>query len=417
MMKTYVGLLLFIFHCSFLKGQNSTSDSLRYAFRNYQLQAPQEKLFIHTDKTFYLAGETIWFKVYVMDAASHRPMDISSLSYIEVLNKEDKSVMRARVSMTSGYGNGFLVIPGFLNSGNYILRGYTNWMKNFSAEFYFEQPITIVNTLKRLTATSTAPRHATIQFFPEGGNLISGISSKLAFKAVDRNGIGINCRGVVVNQHNDTIASFQALHNGMGSFQIRPEKESVYYALVWLQDSLIKEKLPAAELRGYSMSLNTTEPDNIKIVVRATPEYDNTSIYLFAQTRQVAKSVQVSEIKNGEALFILNKKELGDGISTITIFDGERRPVCERLVFKRPEKILSITAAPDKEVYGKRDSVKIGLLAESGSRAVMSNLSASVFMIDPLQKSPDQDISAYLYLASDLKGIIESPDYYFAKQG
>ena len=125
----------FIFHCShFLNAQNSTSDSLRYDISTIiNFKSPQEKLFVHMDKTFYLAGETIWFKVYVVDAASHRPMDVSSLSYIEVLNKEDKSVLRARVSMTSGYGNGFLVIPGFLNSGNYILRGYTNWMKNFSA--------------------------------------------------------------------------------------------------------------------------------------------------------------------------------------------------------------------------------------------------------------------------------------------
>ncbi len=97
------------------------------------------------------------------------------------------------------------MIPGFLNSGNYILRAYTNWMKNFSPDFYFEQPITIVNTMKRLTISGSSKHNPVIGFFPEGGNLVAGFSSKVAFKAVDSNGTGLNCHGVIVSQQKDTV--------------------------------------------------------------------------------------------------------------------------------------------------------------------------------------------------------------------
>jgi hypothetical protein len=89
--------------------------------------------------------------------------------------------------MKNGFGNGYLVIPGFLNSGNYILRGYTNWMKNFSPDFYFEQPIMIVNTMKRLTITRSVK--AFRRLFFRRRNLVAGFSARVAFsEAVDSSG-------------------------------------------------------------------------------------------------------------------------------------------------------------------------------------------------------------------------------------
>jgi hypothetical protein len=122
----------------------------------------------------------------------------------------------------------------------------------------------------------------------------------------------------------------------------------------------------------------------------------------------------MDELQNGEAECTIRKKGMGDGVSTITVFDANRRPVCERLFFKRPEKKLSIIASTDQSVYNKRTAVHIDLHTRSGSQFVPGNLSAAVFMTDALQKIPEQNIVSYLWLASDLKGNIESPDYYFA---
>jgi hypothetical protein len=412
-MKKIVAFILLFVNAYYLTAQELKPESLRQKFHSYQLNAPQEKIFIHTDKNFYLTGETIWLKAYLVDASFHRPLGVSSISYIEVLNRDMKPVLQAKIAMKKGFGNGYLVIPGFLNSGNYVLRAYTNWMKNFSPDFYFEQPLTIVNTMKRLTITSSSRHNPIISFFPEGGNLVTGFTSKVAFKAVDSNGIGLNCHGVIVSQQNDTITSFESFHNGMGSFQFRPEKKQDYYAVLKLGDSLIKQKLPVAEERGISMDVQEEDADLVKVMVRATPEFEGSQIFLFTQTRQVARNTQVSSLTNGEASFLIHKKYLGDGISAITIFNAERQPVCERLIFKRQEKKLSIQATTDQHTYDLRSPVNIDLLSQTNGQAISANLSASVLMIDALQKIPEPDIVSYLYLSSDLKGNIESPSYYF----
>jgi hypothetical protein len=412
-MKKIVGFLLFLLNGYHPNAQNLSADSLKQKFHIYQLNVPQEKIFIHTDKTFYLTGETVWLKAYLVDASFHRPLGVSSISYVEVLNRDMKPVLQAKIAMKKGFGNGYLVIPGFLNSGNYILRGYTNWMKNFSPDFYFEQPITIVNTMKRLTITRSVKHVPTVHFFPEGGYLVAGFSARLAFKAVDSSGVGLNCHGVIVSQLNDTIVSFQSFHNGMGSFQFRPEKNMNYFAVLRLGDSLIKQKLPAAEDRGICMNVHDEDPDILKVRVLATPEFEGSQIFLFAQTRQVAKNIQISSLKNGEASFTINKKDLGEGISTITLFNAERQPICERLIFKRQDKKLTINTKTDQLIYDMRSPVNIDLHTLTNDQPVAGNLSASVLMIDALQKIPEQNIVSYLYLNSDLKGNIESPSYYF----
>jgi uncharacterized protein YfaS (alpha-2-macroglobulin family) len=166
-MKCCAYFLVFFLQCGLLNAQSQQADLLKQQFYNYQSGTFQEKLFIHTDKSFYLAGETIWFKVYDVDASFHKPLTTSTIAYTEILNKDLKPVLQTKVQLSNGSGNGSVTIPGFLPTGNYIFRAYTSWMKNFSPDFYFEQTIHIVNTLKSLCRPALK-LPASIQFFPEG---------------------------------------------------------------------------------------------------------------------------------------------------------------------------------------------------------------------------------------------------------
>ena len=414
-MKSCVGLFIFLLTSGWASAQDQLIDNLQQQYQNYQSGNLQEKLFVHTDKTFYLAGETVWFKVYALDASFHKPLAISSVAYIEILNKDLKPVVQSKVAMSNGNGNGSFILPGSLSSGNYIFRAYSSWMKNFSPDFYYEQTLHIVNTLK-LTPTSNSPKPLpNIQFFPEGGTEVLGFVGKIAFKATDGEGRGIDCQGLIVNNHNDTISRFQSLHNGMGNFQLKPEKNSSYYAVLKINDTLIKEKLPDADDRGFIMKVNTDEAGKLNVSVFATPDFNNTRIYLFAHTRQVVKNVQSAVVKEGTATFMIDKKDLGDGISAITLFNSLRQPVCERLVFKRPHETLLIQSKTDQPTYTIRKPVNISLnTSNSVNLPLAGNLSMSVFMIDSLQHIPEQNIVYWLYLNSDLKGRIQSPEYYFS---
>ena len=144
-------IILFAITLSYTIGVHAQEKMLNAvpSFANTAAPTFHEKIFVHTDKSFYLAGELLWFKIYQADGYLNLPIDISKVSYVEVLSNDKKPVLQAKISMTSGTGSGSFFIPPSMPSGNYLLRAYTNWMKNFEPDLYFEKTITIVNPLKR----------------------------------------------------------------------------------------------------------------------------------------------------------------------------------------------------------------------------------------------------------------------------
>ena len=213
-------------------GQQDMVNAMVNSLNTYNQQHLQEKIFIHTDRSLYACGEIMWFKLYNADATLNKPITISKIAYVEVLNSDQKPVFQAKIELKEGSGSGSFLIPFSLNSGSYVLRAYTNWMKNYSADLFFETPITIVNTLKKLSSQEIDSSAVDIRFFPEGGNLVNGLQSKVAFHAVDKNGKGMFCHGTIYNQHNDSITSFQTLRFGMGHFSFTPVKGDSYKAIV-----------------------------------------------------------------------------------------------------------------------------------------------------------------------------------------
>jgi hypothetical protein len=407
--------------------QTENKDALLKVFQQYQREAFQEKVFVHVDRSLYLAGETIWFKVYDVDGYFNKPLGLSGVTYVEVLNKDQQPALQAKVEMKDGKGMGSFQIPASLLSGNYILRAYTSWMKNFSPDFYFNQPLTVINTLTepppslpkgRDTGYGARTSMPDIQFFPEGGNLVYGLPSKMAFKAVNSLGDGIYCKGVVVNQKNDTVSRFQAARFGMGNFPFTPLKGDSYRALVEINDSVMTRKLPAIYDQGYTMNLIDTDQDKLKVVLHSNMPAGNQGVYLFVHSRQLVKNVQAGLLVNNECVFYVDKKSLGDGVSHITLFNADKSPVCERLYFNQGAGYMRIEAKTDQSVYQTRKKIDIDLstLDQSG-HPLQADLSLSVFWIDSLQSLTPGNILTYLLMTSDLKGKIESPQYYFENAG
>jgi len=389
---------------------------LQSGFDQYTKLSPQEKLYVHTDKNTYTAGELMWFKLYYVDGAYQRPADMSKVAYIEILDKEQYAVIQAKIELKNGTGSGSVFIPVNLASGNYVLRAYTSWMKNFEPEFYFHQQITVINPLKANEAQAKAATPAyDVQFFPEGGNLVNGINSTIAVKAVDQFGAGLDFRGAVLNKKNDTVARFTSYKFGMGRFEFKPDNQQSYHAVIKIGGKTIQKDLPKIYDSGYVMHV---ADDHSNLSVSVTTNTNATSVYLFVHTRNAVKLVQPATVENGVAHFTVDKNQPGDGISQLTVFDNDRRPVCERLYFKRPAKQLALSAGSDQLQYNTRSKVSIDIDAKDGdSKPAMANISLSVYKVDSLQHLDGQNIESYLWLASDLKGNIESPDYYFKNTG
>jgi hypothetical protein len=249
-------------------------------------------------------------------------------------------------------------------------------------------------------------------FFPEGGNLVNGINSLVAFKINDNTGKSADANGVIVDDSRDTIARFQTQKFGMGSFFFAPQSGKHYTAITTLNDSsVIKTNLPDAYESGFVMHL-TDEGNQLKLNVSAVnPSSQN--IYVVAETNRNIDYSQTASLQNNQAAFTINKADLKEGIAQITLFTANGQPVCERLYFKRPDHKMVITTKTEKTNFNKRDKVDIDLsTTDESGKSLAGNLSASVFRLDSLQQTPEK-IDTYLWLTSNLKGYIENPDFYF----
>lgn len=381
---------------------------------DYQRQHLQEKLFVHTDKDFYLAGEICWFKLYVVNASTNRPMDLSKVAYLEWLDKDNKPILSAKAGLKNGFGDGSAYLPLSLRSGTYKLRAYTNWMKNYGADWFFEKTVTVVNSRRSAELPAvTDSVYYPVSFFPEGGNFVENTPGKMAFRITDRYGRGVECTGVVTEDDQDTVARFQPYRFGIGSFMLTAKTGHRYRAIFRLGDgTAIPALLPTPAKTGAVMNVVSDGSDwrvNVQDASLSGP------VFLIAHTRQRVRFAEKASLQDGKAGFRIPKGQLGDGVSHLTLFDADRQPLCERLVFRKPEHPLDITIQPDKGSYGLRKKIDLAIHAVDGSSTDTSgvNCSLSVYRIDPLQGMPETHIADYLLLSSDLKGKIESPDYYF----
>ena len=392
------------------------ADSLRTlgrALTRYGRRVPTEKLFLHLDRPSYVSGETLWFKIYAVEGASHQPLAASTVAYVEVLDAQQRPVLQGKIPLRRATGQGSFVLPATLPTGRYLVRAYTSWMQNAGPEYFFQSPVTIVNT--RPAAAAAEPARPTTpaydpQFFPEGGYLVRGLSSKVGFRITDATGRGVPAEGTVLDQSGTSVGTFKTLRFGLGSFTLTPAQAgAAYTATIRLNNGkTLLVPLPAVREQGYVLRLEEAGPDQLRLVVRTSgAALANESLFLLGHTRQQVAVAAEAQLYQGQAVFTVQKNKLAAGVSHFTLFNSRRQPVCERLYFRPPAAPLALTARPNQPQYAPRQPVTLQLAA-----ARPANVSVAVYQLDSLTAAAPAEIASYLWLASDLKGTVEHPDYY-----
>jgi hypothetical protein len=393
--------------------QDPVFMQVRKKFEDYNKTFVQEKIFVHTDKEFYLAGEIVWFKLYCLNASTNKPMNASKVAYAEILDAQGKSVLQAKIAMSKDGGSGSFYIPLSVNSGNFVFRSYTNWMKNFGEEIFFEKKITIVNTLKNAsTVTVEDGPAATASFFPEGGHFVAGLSSRTAFTITANNAALTNSRGFILANSRDTVLTFSPSSNGTGSFILTPSKGTKYIAKVLLADGkTISQSLPDVNDNGYVVNVTDNKDGRLRIKIEARlPENfrGTPNLFLLAHSRRQVKVAQQGYLgTNGEFAWYINKSDLGEGITHLTIFNDNGLPVTERLVFNHVSGNNAASISTDKSTYAGRSEIT---LTAQTNLASNFNGSVSVYQVDSVYEA-SPSIYNYVMLESELGNVIASDDY------
>lgn len=402
--------------------QDEGFKNIQQQFEKFSKYSVQEKIYLHTDKNFYLAGEIIWFKLYYVDGATNRPLDFSKVAYVEIVDRSYKPVLQAKISLTEKGGSGSFYLPLTLNSDNYTIRAYTIWMKNSGPSVFFEKAISIVNTIKPAEGNFQQDSiRVTANFFPEGGNLVQDIETKVAFRIAGQNGKGIDAQGIITDDNGDTIKSFSTYKFGIGNFAFKPLAGHNYKATILLPEgkSFISP-LPIVYDHGYVMNVTDNSDGRLKVRIQAKakePGQRGERVFLVAHTRQVLKVAETGYVNyENDLVFYVDKKRLAEGVSHFTLFNKDQQPVCERLVFTKAQHKISTSISSDKNVYEKRQRVNLSISSESSEKltdTAAGNYSMSVFHVDSLQLFDEDNVASYLLLTSDLRGQVESPGFYF----
>lgn len=375
-----------------------------------------EKMHIHLDRPTYLVGETAWFKLWVTDE-NLLPQDLSSVAYLEIISGDQQAVVQAKVKLEGGRGEGAVSIPPDAPSGYYLVRGYTNWMKNFAQSHFFETHICLLNPFIPLpepeparTAPSPKPD---LQFFAEGGSAIPGVEARIGFKAQAPDGKGIDFNGKISDQNGHTVATFRPSRYGIGSFVFTPAESKTYSAEITdSQGNRYTFPFDVVSSNGVSLRLKESA-DELELTL--TPAGNTVSPNYHLLVYQGASSAALKAQLNGKnATFRIARSHLKPGVNVLVAFDQNLKPVAERLYFQAPAAGARLDVSTDKQSWQRREKVALHLRSVALPDSVEA--SVAVYLTDSLPEVPQPSIQSYLLLASELKGQIENPDSYFSTE-
>ena len=140
--------VLFLLYITIIvSAQTSFSNRTLSFFTSMWKNIPQEKVYLHTDKPYYSAGEDIWFKAYLINASTHLPDTKSRFVYVELINSFDSVIQRVKIRKDSLGFSGNLKLSAETAAGDYVLRAYTYWMQNAGSDFFFNKQLKIGNSI------------------------------------------------------------------------------------------------------------------------------------------------------------------------------------------------------------------------------------------------------------------------------
>ncbi|MBW6497059.1 MAG: TonB-dependent receptor plug domain-containing protein [Bacteroidales bacterium] len=419
--KTILFSLFLIISLSGFSQQSERALKLLENLQRFEVDYPQQKVFLHLDREEYLAGENIWYKVYLVNATDHNPDTLSTSVNVELFNVDGQAVALQLVRMQNGIGYGQITLPDSLPEGNYKIRSYTNWMLNFSEQLFFERDIFVHNPIEENFIRRADIRRnrnfnrdlelkgKEIQFgiFPEGGQLVGGLESRVAIFVADGLGTPFKANGKIVNNAGEPLADFEVDEFGMGLFLLTPQFGQTYFAELIVQGQSTKRfSLPEVLQQAYNLRVNVNE-DDVMVLVRAgfdPAEFNLPSeIMVVAQSGGKAYFFEEGRLENRSFSNRISKRLLPTGVTQVTIFDGNGIPVAERLVFVNHHDHFQ----PELDVSTIRLGNESGFKVDFDLKFFAANddwahLSLAVEGADQEFKSPSPSIFSEFLLASDI---------------
>lgn len=433
------GFILSLLFSLSIYGQNS--DSIVNKLTQFVQSAnffsqyiPQEKVYLHFDNNSYYKGDNIWFKCYVVTSKLHETNPLSNTLYVDLLNPGGEVIAKRTLEIKDGQCHGdFILTNPVFYSGFYEVRAYTKYMLNFGEEAIFSRVFPVFdmpknegNFTERIMDKDTRKyakkrknpskkKKVNITFFPEGGNLVNGVESRIAFQATDEYGNPIDVSGEVIDDNKNILTNFVTTYEGRGAFYYTPSSKKTK-AVIRYDEKEHKIDLPEAESRGYVMRVdNLSNSENIDIYIDKNGLTPPDILGAVTLSRGEVYSFNILDFNLEDNLHLnIPKQNLPAGVNQIIVFDQSGAPLCDRLIFIDQENFLNITETQNKESYSPHELVNLEFsVTDKEDNPVNTSFSLSVKDAANDDIFYSDNIATNLLLSSEIKGYIQNPSYYF----
>lgn len=426
------------------QSDNSIESLRKFAGNIHQFNSifPQEKVYLQFDNTSYYTGETIWFKAFVTNA-SNLSRAQSKVLYVDLISPKGELLKQQKLMIVAGQADGSLTLldgstaqardkRGVLEypSGFYEIRAYTSYMLNFDDGIVFSRVFAVFEkpqkdgdyyntnpTIKIPKSDEPEPRPETektdeinASFYPEGGHLIMGKPCRVAFKITDETGFGTQAQGILDNEN----ISFFTVHNGMGVFTFTPQKKR-YQVSITVGDKSRKFNLPQAEESGLTLKAEQ-QGDSMLVTVDCTDDLKGKTLGMTLTCRGELMDFATIECGATPSEKTIPLDLVPEGVCRIHLFDSNGTLYASRSVYHNSKvtKTPLLEVSTDKDSYGPFEKIQLNFNLKDGhGNPFRDRFCLAVRDTRSLGNAFADDLRTSMLLSSDLKGMIETPSWYF----
>ena len=405
-----IGILTF---ASFTILPTSKMDELVEKWEKRLYGYPQTKVYVHTDKPYYTIGDDIWFSVYVTNSSDHSSKSVSNLAYVTLEDENGYMFEERNIELDGRFGKGDFKIDSKIKPGKIVLKAFTNYMRNYDEEYIFSKEILVLSNDDseeylddRIIKTNTNE----MKFYPEGGELVAGLLSKVAFE------LPTNRRGdlELKNRNDETILVTKPSAQGIGYFTFTPQLGESYY----VELNREKNELPKVRSEGYGLKINNLNSSNLFIDVECSKNINLDGAFIIGHIRGEIFLKQDS-LYGKTARLKIDKSILPDGVAQITLFTNGGKPVAERTMFlDHPANEVKVTSDIPYEYLNRRQKADLSVqLRDSKDKPIDGDFSVTIVDNSTIKGNKKAiNIKSYMLLASEFSQYIDNPNQYFADQ-
>jgi len=404
-----------IFFSSLLATAQESSpekENIANILENY-FYLDRENIHLHLNKSHYLSNEQVWFSGYVFHRKKNTPFFATTNVYAHLFDDSGNKIADQLLFADNGSFDGKFKLGEDFKSGKYYIQVFTNWMNNFQEDESSTFEINVINTKEQQISDAQKPNYSKINvdFFPEGGSIISNAENSVGIKISDCNGNPLSLTEVTLMDEENKPTQNIALNKfGLGKFQYFATKKGKITFKI--DGKTIEKTLPESQETGLSFDVNNFAIKDKTIVKIRTNKnsldyFKGRKLFLLIHQDNKYNILDFNYLNNNlEQAITFSNELLFDGVNTLRIIDTEKNQFSERHIFKYPKNDSNLSI---QNKLRKNDSISIA----TSTNLSKGHFSVSVLPIESLSSTKHHTIFSSFYINPYVNTRKFDAQYYF----